>query len=1072
MFGAGPAGDPKDKEASMSARRTRCLITALLGFCLAAQVPPALGQQQLGALQGTITDATKAVLPGVVVSVTNTDTGAVRSTVTNSAGVYRIPSLEPGSYQVSAELQGFRKAVRADVVLSVGATLGINLQLEPGGVAETVEVAGTAPEIQTEKAEVSAVVERKKITDLPLVGRNVFQLAALQPGLNAGLPGTSGTADFLAPEQGTGVQASGMRGSAASATVDGTSIDGGPWGGTVLLVPNVEAVQEFQVIANNPSAEYGRNAGVAISIITRGGTNELRGSLYDFHRNEGLRARNIFETGVKPDFKRNDFGGSVGGPLRKDRTFFFASYEGVRETTGRGVLRTVETREFVDFVVRTRPNSKAAKLLQTYKPIQYPTTDLRDLGSPAPGANVWNSAPDGIPDVGTISIAAIGERQGDQFSTRLDHVFGGGRDRLRGTYYVARILETPGETRPQFRHPFPDHLNHIANLSHTRTLSAETLNEFSFGFSRMHGEAADPTPESPTISITGLSVGFGVVFWHPITFTQNNFQLKDTLTMNRGRHSFRIGGELRLGQDDSVLHHWERPTYGFASILDFADDEVFSEQRAVDPSTGLPTNAPAKYRTREFGLFVQDNWKLRPNLTLNLGLRYENFGNPKKDRPFNGIVLGPGATRQEQMRTARVATIDKIHDTDWNNVAPRLGMSWDPGSNQKLVLRAGGGVSYNRINNTVFSDERLNPPVFANATANIFSGIPLVYSLGPSYTPNPALGRGLDERGGIRGARVSLRVVDPGVRTPHYYNWFAGAQRQLPARFVVDVNYIGSAGRKLMSGDGPGGENYNRFAGDLIDGRFDGLNPSFLDVGLAESRISSSYHGMTAQLSRRHRKGFGFQAAYTLGKATDTAGSAIEVTRPDLDRGPTGSDVRHRLALNVLWEIPSPQGSLERVLGGWQLNAITIWQTGTPFSVFCGLPYPRCDFNADGTNNDRPNVPAFGDSKRGLGNDDFLAGIFTAADFPLPAAGTLGNLGRNTFRGPGYFNTDLSLFKNVQVAWFGSRQATLQLRVEAFNVFNKVNLFNPASNTNSTLFGRSTAARQSRDIQLGVKFLF
>jgi hypothetical protein len=1033
---------------------------------------PAAAQRQLGSIQGTVTDATRAVLPGVAITVSNLDTRVARATTTNADGVFRVASLEPGRYQVTAELAGFRKLVHTDVTVSVGATLGLNLRLEAGGVSETVEVAAAAPDIQTEKAEVSAVVDRQKIVDLPLVGRNVFQLAALQPGLNAALPGTSGTADFLAPEQGTGVQASGQRMSAASATVDGTSIDGGPWGGTVLLVPNVEAVQEFQVIANNQSAEYGRNSGVAISIITKGGTNELRGSVFNFHRNEGLRARNVFETGDKPDFEHNDFGGSLGGPLRKDSTFFFLSYEGVRETTGRGLLRTVETREFVDFVQRTRPNSKAARLLQTYKPTEYPTTGLRDLGSPAPGANVFGP-PDGIPDVGTINVAAIGEREGDQWNARLDHVFNEGRDKLRATYYATRIVELPGEIRPAFMHPYPDHLNHLANLSHTRIVSADVLNEFSFGFSRMHGEAADPTPESPTITITGVDVGYGVVFWHPITFTQNNIELKNTLTMNRGRHSFKLGAEYRRGQDDSVLHHWERPTYGFASLLDFADDEVFSEQRAVDPSSGLKTTAPAQYRTNEWGVFVQDNWKLNAKLTLNLGLRYENFGNPgKADGTFNGIVLGAGTNRQEQMRDARATTLDKIWGTDWNNFAPRVGFSWDPTSRGKLVVRGGAGVTYNRINNTVFSDERLNPPKFANATANIFSGVPLVYSLGPDYAPNPALGRGLDEHGGIRGARVSLRVVDPEVVTPYAYNWFVGVQRQLAARLVVDVNYIGSAGRKLMSTDGPGGENYNRYAGDLADGRFDGMNASFADIGLAESRIASSYHGLTLQLSRRHYKGLGFQAAYTLGKAEDTAGSAVEVTRPDLEVGPTGSDVRHRVALNLLWEIPSPEGALKHVLGGWQVNAITVFQTGSPFSVFCSNPYPRCDFNGDGINNDRPNTPSWGDSKTGLSEEDYLTGIFTAADFPLPPSGTLGNLGRNTFRGPRYMATDFSVFKNIAVGWFGGRQATLQLRVEAFNVFNETNLFNPQNNMVSTLFGRSTAARQSRDVQLGVKFVF
>jgi hypothetical protein len=217
-----------------------------------------------------------------------------------------------------------------------------------------------------------------------------------------------------------------------------------------------------------------------------------------------------------------------------------------------------------------------------------------------------------------------------------------------------------------------------------------------------------------------------------------------------------------------------------------------------------------------------------------------------------------------------------------------------------------------------------------------------------------------------------------------------------------------------------------------------------------------------------------FQAAYTLGKAQDYAGVAVEVTRNDLNKGPAAFDVRHRVAANLLWEIPGPSSdsALRHIVGGWQINAITVWETGRPFSVTCAQAYPRCDFNADGTNNDRVNTPAFGDSKSGLSNDDFRTGIFTAADFPLPAAGNLGTLSRNTFRGPRYFNTDLSLFKNVQVPWFGARDATLQLRLEAFNVFDTVNFDLPSANVASATFGRSTFVFPSREVQLGVKFIF
>ena len=415
--------------------------------------------------------------------------------------------------------------------------------------------------------------------------------------------------------------------------------------------------------------------------------------------------------------------------------------------------------------------------------------------------------------------------------------------------------------RPQFNHPYP-FTDQLLNLNHTTILSNQTLNELSFGYLRQDGHAEDPTPDAPTIEPVGNGVArFGVEFWHPIEFTQHNFQLKDTVTLNRGRHSFRTGGEFRLGRDGATLHHWERPNYTFQSILDVIDDEPFSETRAVDPATGQSTTAYGNYITNEWAVFFQDNWKLQNNLTLNLGLRYENFGSPQKDGiPFNGIILGPGNTRQEQIATAKVGTVDRLYDTDWNNFAPRLGISWDPTSSGRLVFRAGGGTSYNRVNNTVFSDERLNPPQFAQAATTVQdASVPIVYTLGPSYPPNAALGRGLDANGGIKGARVALRVVDPAIVSPTYHNWFAGVQRQLPWHLVAEFNYSGSAGRHLF-------------------------------------------------------------------------------------------EIPYRPASAVL----------KAALGGWQVNGSGIFQSGSPFTVNCTLAYPRCDFNADGANNDRTNLPSYG----------------------------------------------------------------------------------------------------------------
>ncbi|HSL23626.1 MAG TPA: TonB-dependent receptor [Vicinamibacterales bacterium] len=1043
-------------------------LGATIAILVLADAVPLRAQQQLGAIQGTITDQTGGVLPGVSVTVTNTATGVSRVVTTNLAGVYRVTSLDPGRYELAVELAGFRRAIQRDVTLSVGATLGLDFTLQAGEIAEALEVVGTSPDIQTEKADVSSVVETKKVVDLPLVARNPLALAGLQPGV-VGVPST---ASLFVTEQGLGINANGQRESGNNAMVDGVTISGGPWGGSMLLVPNVEAVQEFQIIANNPSAEFGRNAGAAVSIITRGGTNLLSGSVFEFHRNEGLRSPNIFER-TKAPYDRNEFGVSVGGPIRRDRTFFFFSYDGLRQKGGGAALRTVESEQLVNWVRANRPNSIAAQLLQRYAPPTYPTEGLRDLGSPVTGANRWSNVPDGIPDVGTISLALTSRNIGDQFNTRVDQVLRDGNDRIRGSYYANKINNPAVYIRPQFNHDFT-FLNQLFTANHSRVISNRTLNELSFGWVRQHGETGDPTPDAPTISISGLSYGFGVDFWHPITFTQNNFELRNVLTMNRGTHSFRAGGELRYGRDGATLHHWERPNYTFQSILDFIEDEPYSETRAVDPTTGLPTVAPGTYITKEWGIFFQDNWKPRPNLTLNLGIRYDNFGNPgKKEGAFNGIILGAGSTRQEQTAGAAVAAVDSIYSTDWNNVAPRVGLAWDPRGNASFVVRAGAGVSYNRINNTAYSDERLNPPLFAAGSTNIFQAAPIVYTLGPNYPPNPALGRGLDERGGIRGARVDLRVIDPDITIPTIYNWFAGVQRELTWGFVVDVNYVGSASRGLLGGDGPTSTNYNRIAGDLLDGVLNRLNPSFNTVHITESRIDASYHGIAAQVSRRYRQGLAVQVAYTVGKAEDYGGNPQELTDPSREKGAADYDVRQSLKWNVIWEIPfsTDVKALGHVLGGWQINAITVFESGRPFSVTCGLAYPRCDFNADGQSGERVNVAST--DLGGRPQAEWLSGVLTGEDYTLPAQGSLATQERNAFRGPSYFNTDLSLFKNLRLPWRDGRAATVQLRVEAFNVFNRAHLNNPVSTTNDGNFGRVVSLRRDpRVIQLGAKFIF
>jgi hypothetical protein len=361
--------------------------------------------------------------------------------------------------------------------------------------------------------------------------------------------------------------------------------------------------------------------------------------------------------------------------------------------------------------------------------------------------------------------------------------------------------------------------------------------------------------------------------------------------------------------------------------------------------------------------------------------------------------------------------------TDWNNFGPRLGLAWDLGRGPRSAPAA---ASYNRINNTVWSDERLNPPFFANASATVQDGIPILYTLGPNYPPNPALSRGLDENGGIRGARIDLRVIDPETTLPYSYNWFAGVQRQLPWDFVLEANYIGSAGRNFMSADGPGGEDYNRFAGDMFDNFRNRLNPSFGVVGLAESRISSNYHGMTLQVNRRFLRG-SVQAAYTLGNAR-IAGVAEEVTTSVATTATPGSTRQARVQRALADPCEPTNAWLRNTIGGWQLNTITIWQSGQPFTVTCNSrPIRRATSTPMATTGSRQ-PSELRHRSPDISDGGWPAGS-TPRISPRPTGGALGTLPRNPCYGPSY-SARLLAFKNISFSMFSGRNQTVQLRVE------------------------------------------
>jgi len=1046
-----------------------------------------------GAIQGTVVDSTQASVPDAAVTATNVDTGITRVAKTSSEGFYRISNLGPGTYSLKVEKAGFSASVLNGVVVDISKTVKADFNMAVGTVAEQLKVEAQAPILETEQGRVSGQVDRVQLSELPLNGRNAFNFIALQPGMmgrgqSVSLGSQGGGNDSFAGETGVQIYASGQDSSANSFTIDDSSVNSVAYGGAVNTVPNSESIEEIRVVSNNFSAEEGRNPGARIQVITRQGTNSFHGTLSYYNQNGALTARNVFATTV-PNVRKNQYGYSVGGPIFKNRTFFFTTFEGLRQSGAPSQVYTVETTQFRDYVVSKFPNSIAAYLVTKFPPGAYPTSGLRDLGSPVPGGGPLSAGPaDGIMDVGNISFAPNFFRRGAQFNVRLDHELRPGKDKLYGTFYRTGLTSQAGGIRPDFDRPL-DEWTYFGNLNETHIFSPNKINEFRGGVSQLNGNPWDATHlEIPKINITGVSVGYPISSDSTITnvpggWWQTNYNYRDVFTWVRSTHTLKFGAELRK---DVGANGWSSnyiPTYTFNSILDFAIDSPLQETRQVDPRTGAPTVSFNHRHNIETGFFVQDDWKVTRHLTLNIGLREENFGHWLYTQAPRTFVLGAGKSILEQAANGTVQFVDELAPSRNFNWGPRFGFAWDPTGKGKMAVRGGYGMSFDRGSAILGNMNYLSP-----ATVNLGEqfGNSFVYSLGsaackgngrqggvgscPAYLGYPvdaAAQTGLNPAGGINGARVSASGTDPRATSPYVHNWFLGVQRELVGGTMLELNYIGSAGHHLSSG-----QNYNRYSGDLLlhNGVFTGVNPYFGGITIAQTGANSIFNGGTVVLRRAFSRGLHLQASYTFGRAISDTSTLMDAANRHLDRGVTSFDTSQKLVLMGVWAMPFFKGKTwsYRVLGGWELAGSTILQSGTPMTVGCSGSYPRCDWNADGAGGDRPNAPLTPLPTSGFSRQQLLTGIFPATAFPIPALGTDGNLGIGTYRGPGFAETDLSLAKKFAA----TDRLSVKLQMDAYNAFNRVNLNNPSLTLNTTTFGQATSALTARVYQAGLKIQF
>jgi Carboxypeptidase regulatory-like domain/TonB dependent receptor len=1107
------------REDKQMTKRMAWLPAGSLILGLVLQAAPA-SAQFASSIEGTVSDPSGAIVPGATVTITNEATGVTQSVETTSAGYYRFPALPGSTYSVKVALDGFKTVVQENIRLQAAETKTVNVALEIGGAAEQITVDAEAPLVETAQGRVSGLIEQEQVNSLPIMGRNFYSLVVLTPGVvgratGGGQAYAQSNSDLYNNEYGVNMNANGARAESNNFLVDSSTVSSSQRSGVVNVNPNSESVQEVRIAVNNFSAEFGRNGSVLVNVITKSGTNALSGSFGAYYTNQALQAKNYFQKQTSgfehPDFGRTEVTWGAGGPLLRDRTFFFTSGDVLRSDVAVSGGRTILTPEFIRFMEQARPDNVSTYIASNFPASFVPDRNIRaagqHLGAACSGTTPIDSplgpVPCNLPVSGEGVWNETSPRNGFQWSARVDHQLRSGKDRIYGSFNRTTTdkvgFGTP-EVYPGFTASSPTSSMQF-NSNWTRILSPNVVNEAAFSWVRPWGELLNPRPDVPGVSVTGI-VGYQVG-WGPNEFVQNSFEWRDVLTMTRGSHTLKLGGAYtREHADNEASRVFNRPTYGFNSVFDFAADQPFrQDQIAIDPRTGDPITRIIRFhRTQSVSAFVQNDWKVRPNLSLNAGLRYEGFLNiyDAAGDMANIEFTSDTGNLQADLATARMVERKYyleggLFSGGMHTLAPRASFAWDPTNVGKMSIRGGIGRSYERMSNQIWDAEYQNLPAFATLSATTFDAVKPVFGLGqntevPYDYPRPAgLTAGLNQYGGLLNGRGGVHVVDSGIRPMYLDNWFLGVQRSLSARVVVEADYVGSRGRNAYFK-----WNINRFNGDLFDGRFDGILPGFAAINYTDSTDRSSFHGGTVA-AKVMRTDLNFGGSYTFGRSTDFSSTFSPPQRPDAygpadqDKGRADFDVPHKVAAWVSWMIPGPSsGAARALLGGWQATGVMIAQSGTPFTVICeGRAFTPirdaagnivgnsgCDYNADGTGNDRPNVPSFGSSLSGLSNDDFLQGIFSASDFPTPAPGVQGTLGRNTYRGPKYFNVDFALIRSLRIASIGGKGTDVQLRMEMFNAFNTTNLDLPQRNLTSPQFGRSTSALPGRILQFSGRFEF
>ena len=1074
------------------------MVRTLAISFLALLVPTALSAQQTtGTIRGAVTDASGGAVPGAAVTATNAGIAVAETTRTDPSGSYSFPLLPPGHYAVKAEASGFGAAVREDILVRITETAVVNFSLQVGAVSESVTVTGAVSLVQADTSSEGKVIEQQTISALPLATRNFTQLL----GLTAGVI----TSPYNAEQIGFGTQnpnVNGMRAGSNNYLLDG-NVDNNPMNNAVEGVgtPSVSFLQEFKVITNLYSAEYGRNSGSVVNVVTRSGTNTLHGEAYEFLRNNVAVARPFFAQ-RRGQNTQNQFGATAGGPVRipklyngKDRTFFFFGYEGLRQRNTNsnsaiviGRVPTLDERQGVfssavkdpstgqpfpgNVVPGARIDATSAALLQRYVPLP---------NSPSPLNNF-------IQQFGTPFNA-------NEFTYRIDHALSD-KDRLMFRQFNEYANQFTANNRlPGFGRVQTFTQRHLA-LSETHTFRPTLINEFRFGYYNHINPANDVDGVDPALGLTGTNPidpktvgiqpinnvlglpGISVTGLLGYGYTGNDYKdqiadfvFNDTLSHIRGHHLFKYGAEIRYAQEQSAGVPWQgqfvfNGQYTGVPLADFL---------LGGPNSVTVANGPAKIdmRDRNYNFFFQDDWKATRRLTLNFGMRYEynrpltetllgellNFYPERYRGPAtdSGLVIG-GHTPGIPASTVYA---------DPREFAPRLGFAYALGPQSKTVVRGGFGIFFDTPTGQITQQKLFEPPYSANQTAlftptSALNGFRLPPPIDLSNPPPQT----------VHGGSLTIRPIEEHRGTGYAEQWNFGLQQELSSGLLLAGSYVGTRGRQMFRAHNI---NYPRSVGDSLVRPYDG----FSTILLLDSGANSDYHSLQLTAQKRFFGGASVLAAYTFSKALDEAASTTRffdnaTGDPANLRGswgPASFDRTHRLVVSYNLAIPNPFGAnahgAAAILKGWEISGVTTLESGIPFSV--SNAQSNLDHDGDAGS---PGTGGRADSVAGVQpinpgpNSSKLNTFLNAAAFAPAPRSRYGTLGRDTMRGPGVNIWDGRISKITPL----NERLRLRFLTEFFNNWNHAAFSNPATTLGTAAFGTITSTvSNARIVQFALK---